>query len=84
MEELRTTIYYSSLQLKNEKKPARRAKCTLLCIALAFLTASVVLVGTMLSYTSDYQDREVARNMFYNVLNATHTSPNTTNTEPSG
>ena len=38
---------------------------------MGFLTVCIVLVGTMLSYTSAYQDREVARNMFYNVVNTT-------------
>ena len=58
--------------MKPIKKPPTKTKWTLFCIAVGFLTVCIVLVGTMLSYTSEYQDREVARNMFYNVANTTN------------
>lgn len=50
-----------------KKLPAKKTQWTLCCVAIAFLVVCIVLVGTMLSYTSEYQDRAVARNMFYNV-----------------
>ena len=60
--------------MKPIKKPPTKTKWTLFCIAVGFLTVCIVLVGTMLSYTSEYQDREVARNMFYNMKNTTATT----------
>ena len=64
-----TTVKAPSKALK---KAPTKTKWTLFCIAMGFLTVCIVLVGTMLSYTSAYQDREVARNMFYNVVNTTN------------
>lgn len=64
--------------MKPIKKPPTKTKWTLFCIAVGFLTVCIVLVGTMLSYTSEYQDREVARNMFYNVNNTTLSYPSHT------
>ena len=58
-----------------KKPPAKKTQWTLCCVAIGFLVVCIVLVGTMLSYTSEYQDREVARNMFYNVHNANITIP---------
>ena len=66
--------------MKPIKKPPTKTKWTLFCIAVGFLTVCIVLVGTMLSYTSEYQDREVARNMFYNVQNITRTYDSHTDT----
>ena len=54
------------LKHRNMEKPTRKTEWTLICIALAFLMICITLVGTMLSYTSDYQDRVVAKSMFYN------------------
>ena len=51
------------------KKPPTKTKWTLCCIAVWFLVVCIGLVGTMLSYTTEYQDRAVARSMFYNVNN---------------
>ena len=62
--------------VKMLKKPAaKKTQWTLCCVAIAFLVVCIVLVGTMLSYTSEYQDRAVARNMFYNVHNTNITIP---------
>ena len=58
-----------------KKPPAKKTQWTLCCVAIAFLVVCIVLVGTMLSYTSEYQDRAVARNMFYNVHNTNITIP---------
>ena len=58
--------------VKTIKKQTSKTKWTLFCVFTGFLTVCIVLVGTMLSYTSAYQDREVARNMFYNVANTTN------------
>ena len=60
---------------RRKKPPAKKTQWTLCCVAIGFLVVCIVLVGTMLSYTSEYQDREVARNMFYNVHNANITIP---------
>ena len=54
------------LKHRNMEKPTRKTEWTLICIALAFLMICITLVGTMLSYTSEYQDRAVAKSMFYN------------------
>ena len=53
---------------REEKITPKKTQWTLICIALAFLTACVTIVGTMLSYTSDYQDRAVARQLASNNI----------------
>ena len=55
------------LKHRKMEKPKRKTEWTVICVALAFLLICITLVGTMLSYTSDYQDRAVAENMFYNT-----------------
>ena len=54
------------LKSRNKKKPARKTECILICIALSFLLVCIAMVGTMLSYTTNYQDRAIAETMFYN------------------
>ena len=44
------------------------SRWTLFCIAVWFLTVCIVLVGTMLSYTSEYQVKEIYK-YFPQVLN---------------
>ena len=44
------------------------SRWTLFCIAVWFLTVCIVLVGTMLSYTSEYQVKEISK-YFHQVLN---------------
>ena len=60
---------------RERKLTPKKTQWTLCCVAIAFLVVCIVLVGTMLSYTSEYQDRAVARNMFYNVHNTNITIP---------
>ena len=61
-------LKHELLKHRRKEKPTRRTECTLICIALAFLLVCITLVGTMLSYTTQYQDKAVADNMFYNDL----------------
>jgi len=55
---------------REEKLTPKKTQWTLICIALAFLTTCVTLVGTMLSYTSDYQDRMVAVQLASNNISS--------------
>lgn len=55
---------------RERKLTPKKTQWTLICIALAFLTTCVTLVGTMLSYTSDYQDRAVARQLASNNISS--------------
>ena len=58
------------LDRRERKLTPKKTQWTLICIALAFLTTCVTLVGTMLSYTSDYQDRAVARQLASNNISS--------------
>ena len=64
------------MQERAREKPRKRTECTLLCIALSFLLVCIAMVGTMLSYTTHYQDRAIARAMFYNS-NTSHSNTST-------
>ena len=55
---------------RERKLTPKKTQWTLICIALAFLTTCVTLVGTMLSYTSEYQDRAVARQLASNNISS--------------
>ena len=52
------------------KLTPKKTQWTLICIAVGFLTTCVTLVGTMLSYTSDYQDRAVLRQLAINNISS--------------
>ena len=54
------------LKSRKKEKPTRKTECILICIALSFLLVCIAMVGTMLSYTTNYQDRAIAETMFYN------------------
>jgi hypothetical protein len=55
---------------REQKLTPKKTQWTLICIALGFLAACVTLVGTMLSYTSKYQDRAVARQLASNNISS--------------
>ena len=46
---------------KSEPKMGKRSQWTVMCVALGFFSSCLILVGGMLSFTSDYQDRAIAR-----------------------
>ena len=46
---------------KCEPKMGKRSQWTVMCVALGFFSSCLVLVGGMLSITSDYQDRAITR-----------------------
>jgi hypothetical protein len=46
---------------QSEQKMGKRSQWTVMCVALGFFSSCLILVGGMLSYTSDYQDRTIAR-----------------------
>jgi hypothetical protein len=52
----------------SEPKMGERSQWTVMCVALGFFGSCLILVGGMLSFTSDYQDRAIARmlNMSFN------------------
>ena len=52
---------------RSEPKMGKRSQWTVMCVALGFFSSCLILVGGMLSVTSDYQDRAIARmlNMSY-------------------
>ena len=46
---------------RSEPKMGKRSQWTVMCVALSFFSSCLILVGGMLSFTSDYQDRAIAR-----------------------
>ena len=46
---------------RSEPKMGKRSQWTVMCVALGFFSSCLILVGGMLSFTSDYQDRAIAR-----------------------
>ena len=52
---------------RSEPKMGKRSQWTVMCVALGFFSSCLILVGGMLSVTSDYQDRAIAR-----MLNMSH------------
>ena len=46
---------------RSESKMGKRTSWTVMCVALGFFSSCLILVGGMLSITSDYQDRTIAR-----------------------
>ena len=56
---------------KCEPKMGKRSQWTVMCVALGFFSSCLVLVGGMLSITSDYQDRAI--NRMLNISYSHHT-----------
>ena len=46
---------------RNEPKMGKRSQWTVMCVAIGFFSSCLVLVGGMLSITSDYQDRAITK-----------------------
>ena len=46
---------------RSEAKMGKRTSWTVMCVALGFFGSCLILVGGMMTITSDYQDRTVAR-----------------------
>ena len=46
---------------KCEPKMGKRSQWTVMCVAIGFFSSCLVLVGGMLSITSDYQDRAITK-----------------------
>jgi hypothetical protein len=46
---------------RSDPKLGKRSQWTVMCVALGFFGSCLILVGGMLSFTSDYQDRAIAR-----------------------
>ena len=54
---------------RSEPKMGKRSQWTVMCVALGFFGSCLILVGGMLSITSDYQDRAIARMLNMSVYN---------------
>ena len=50
-----------------QPKMGKRSQWTVMCVALGFFTSCLGLVGGMLSITSDYQDRAIARMLNFSI-----------------
>ena len=57
---------------KCEPKMGKRSQWTVMCVALGFFSSCLILVGGMLSITSDYQDRAITKML--NISYSHHTS----------
>ena len=56
---------------RNEPKMGKRSQWTVMCVAIGFFSSCLVLVGGMLSITSDYQDRAITKML--NISFSQHT-----------
>ena len=45
----------------SDKTMGKRSQWTVMCVALGFFSSCLILVGSMLSITSEYQDQTIAR-----------------------
>ena len=62
----------ATYQLKNrDPLMLKRSQYTVIIVALGFFTTCLLMVGTMLSFTSDYQDLVIAK-----LINTSNTMSN--------
>lgn len=54
-------VYPTSASRTNHNKMGKKSQWTVMCVALGFFSSCLILVGGMLSVTSEYQDKAIAK-----------------------